>query len=183
MYRYTVRACASTGGKSVLSDYERAPMPVVCLDIQTEMNIQPEGGEEQVMVSIQNNAEKSIILGDAMSVNPDTGASTFFDAYSSENVKADTIEVLGQTNQRIIYKAEEASGMTKDSEYILYIYMMYDGEEYASLYFTRWLLYYRRKCSMNGLLSVIIPAYKEEEMISRTAETISGGSGAGGYLI
>lgn len=94
MYRYTVRACASTGGKSVLSDYERAPMPVVCLDIQTEMNIQPEGGEEQVMVSIQNNAEKSIILGDAMSVNPDTGASTFFDAYSSENVKADTIEVL-----------------------------------------------------------------------------------------
>ena len=130
MYRYTVRACASTGGKSVLSDYERAPMPVVCLDIQTEMNIQPEGGEAQVMVSIQNNAEKSIILGDAMSVNPDTGASTFFDAYSSENVKADTIEVLSQTNQRIIYKAEEASGMTKDSEYILYIYMMYDGEEY-----------------------------------------------------
>lgn len=130
MYRYTVRACASTGGKSVLSDYERAPMPVVCLDIQTEMNIQPEGGEEQVMVSIQNNAEKSIILGDAMSVNPDTGASTFFDAYSSENVKAGTIEVLSQTNQRIIYKAEEASGMTKDSEYILYIYMMYDGEEY-----------------------------------------------------
>lgn len=130
MYRYTVRACASTGDKSVLSDYERVPMPVVCLDIQTEINIQSENGEEQAEVSVQNNADKSIILGDAMFVNADTGTSTFFDAYSSENVKADTIEVLSQTNQQITYKAEEASGMTQNTENVLYIYMMYDGEEY-----------------------------------------------------
>ena len=65
-----------------------------------------------------------------MFVNADTGTSTFFDAYSSENVKADTIEVLSQTNQQITYKAEEASGMTQNTENVLYIYMMYDGEEY-----------------------------------------------------
>lgn len=130
LYRYTIRACASTGDKSVLSDYERSPMPVVCLDIQAEMNIQSENHEEQAEISIQNNADKSIILGDAMFVNEDTGVSTFFDLYSSENVKADTIKVLSHTNQRIIYKAEEVSGMNQDTENVLYIYMMYDGEEY-----------------------------------------------------
>lgn len=36
---------------------------------------------------------------------------------------------------------------------------------------------------MNGLLSVIIPAYNEEEMISADGRNYFWGSGAGGYLI
>jgi len=127
-YRYTVRACASAGNKTVLSDYVRTQAPVVCLDLKAQMNIQ---SLDPIVVSVQNDADKPIVLGDAMLINKDTDSSTFFDAYSDESTKTDRIEIAGHTARQIFYKcAENASEADQNAENVLAVYMTYDGEEY-----------------------------------------------------